>query len=121
MVLSAAQSLKVERNPWAVISLPILRIIIKKTIVESGFFADWLGKTNRPPSDNSCARFRISMQREPSGIRYFLPAFIRSAGIVQALSFKSISGHSARMTSLVRVAVNIRNSKASRVDSFAPA
>ena len=59
------------------------------------------------------------MQRALSGVRYFLPVFILLAGIVHTFFSKSISGHLAKITSLVRVAVKTRNSKARRVDSFA--
>jgi hypothetical protein len=48
-----------------------------------------------------------------SGTRCSRPAFIRAAGIVQVQPSLDISSHVAPITSLVRAAVSIKNSRAS--------
>ncbi len=63
-------------------------------------------------SFSSSRRLRILMARFESGTMCSLPAFIRSPGTVQSLLARSISSQVAPITSLVRAAVRIVNSKA---------
>ena len=87
---------------------------------ESGCVGTRPGKRYGLPAESAFARFRIASARGASGTRWFAPAFMRAPGMVHVLA-SSISAHVARSTSLVRVAVRIRNSKASLTDSPASA
>lgn len=125
-VVSPAQSLKVLRKPWAVITLPalshhpalpafaldsfILRITAVKVMSDStSFFA--LGKIKFVPAmrgkDSSMAR-----AEGDSGTRCSRSAFIRSAGMIQTPAFLSISPQVAPLTSLDLDAQRMANSKA---------
>ncbi len=53
------------------------------------------------------------LQNAQGGVRKGNPMFFRSAGMVQTAASRSISFHWACRTSLVRVAVRIRNRNAS--------
>ena len=61
-------------------------------------------------------RSRIAAAAAESGTRCSRPAFIRAAGTTQTLSRRSTSSHRAPITSPVRAAVRIRNSKRPRRD-----
>ena len=90
--------------------MPILRSIIRNTIFESGLSACDRGTQNRRHRELARSRQNVSRERRK---RYPMLAlsFMRMAGIVHTAAFSSISSHLASSTSLVRVAVTIRNSK----------
>ena len=76
---------------------------------ETGFFFKEL-KTIQELLDGIFER--ISIARLHKGTRCSFPTFMRLAGTVQTFFSRLISDHFASITSLVRAAVKIRNSKA---------
>jgi hypothetical protein len=113
-VVSAAQSRNVDLRPCGTKSayLGIFLIIASRAILDRArsLCRELGNKYEFTLIVFSCSR--ISMALLLSGTRCSLPAFIRSAGMIQTLASKSNSLHFASITSLVRVAVRISNSSA---------
>ena len=68
-----------------------------------------------PSTPRSCARIRIANALSDRGTRWSRRAFMRAAGTVQVLDFRSTSGQVASRTSPDLAAERTRNSKASLV------
>ena len=78
------------------------------------------GNTKPVTSRSTRASSSTARARSESGTRCSRPVFILEAGTVHVADSRSISPHVANRTSPDRAAVNVRNSKASRVLMPAP-
>ena len=112
---SITQSLKLERNPWGTAGIPSRRSRTVKVMGDASLPLRAEGNTRPSPSPKRDASPSISIALPDSGTRWGRLAFIRVAGISQVVSAQLISPHSAPRTSPDRLAVSIRNSKASLV------
>ena len=69
--------------------------------------------------DNAEAAFNTSTACPESGTRCSRPFFMRVSGMIQVAESTLISAQSASLTSLLRVAVKVKNSKAAFVAGHA--
>ena len=116
---SAAQLLKLVRNPCVVASIPVsvssLEVVMLLSALPVG-----LGNSRADPSVNSCAAASTSSVRVESGTRCVRPDFMRSAGTVHTRRARSISSQVASRASPDRAAVRMMNSNSSLVAGHAP-
>lgn len=111
-VTPPAQSLNVDRKPWGTGRSWCLRMSASSAISES--WPLWLlGET----CSTTCSRVACCLRRNVTalrdkGTRYYLLAFIRSAGMIHSAESKSISLHAMLRTSPERAAVSIRKHRA---------